>query len=56
MDPTLSRQSVQRLRGICQPYEPAALYSPETFFSNVSGTHQHIFYYKYLLESNVDVE
>jgi hypothetical protein len=29
-DPTLSRQSVHRWRQGCQPYAPAALYSPET--------------------------
>jgi hypothetical protein len=34
-DRTLSRQSAHRWRWGCQPYAPAALYSPETF----SGTH-----------------
>jgi hypothetical protein len=31
-DPTLSRQSSYRWRWGCQPYMPAAPYSPETFF------------------------
>jgi hypothetical protein len=37
-DPTLSRQSAHRQRQGCQPYAPAELYSPETFFS-ASITH-----------------
>jgi hypothetical protein len=41
-DPTLSRQSAHRWRWGCQPYAPAALYSPETLFC---------FWYSFLLEA-----